>query len=88
MNLRKYIAVQSFEKCTVLKQGCVQDVLAPLITWHSFSPELGGHVGMGIAMQHGDAISEFTYRAESQLNATQWEMLKHPAHSLFLSMGH
>jgi len=51
-----------------------------------FSPGLVGHVGMGIAMQHGDAFSEFTHRAENQLNAMQRVMLEHPAHSLDLPM--
>ena len=55
-------------------------VRASPITWHSFSPELGGHVVLGIAMQHVDAFSEFTHRAENQPNAMQRVMLKHPAH--------
>lgn len=65
MNLRKSIAVQISEKCMVLRPDCMQDVRAPPLTWHLFSPELGGHVGMGIAMQHGDAFSEFTLRADA-----------------------
>jgi len=88
MNLRKTIAVQSCEKCMVLRPGCTQDVWAPPITWHLFSPELGGHVEVGIAMQHGDAFSEFIHTAENQLNAMQWVMLRHLAHSLNLSMDH
>ena len=55
-------------------------VRARPIIWHSFSLELGGHVGLGIAVQHVDAFSECTHRAENQLNTMQWVMLKHSAH--------
>jgi hypothetical protein len=42
--------------------------------------------GWALLCSIGDAFSEFTQTAENQLNTMQWVMLKHPAHSLVLSM--
>jgi len=71
-----------------VKTRLYAEVQTPPITWHSFSAELGGYVGLGIAIQHADAFSKFTHRAENQLNATQQVLLKHPAHSLDLYVSH
>lgn len=43
---------------------------APPITWHSFSAELGGHVGLGIATQH--AMPSISLPTELRTNWMPW----------------
>jgi hypothetical protein len=41
----------------------------------------------GIIMLHDDVHCHVAHRFQDQLNATQWEVLKHPAYSMDLSLA-